>query len=126
MLVDARDSKNQDQDDSMAKAIPYICDPSASFYLVSAAAPNCTANDACMDIADAAKLHKHGFQDGTSGGFDDMAEGSNDYPTTIDPCRGASALRVPSERDRSLSGFVEKRGIEFSFLVICQIVFFTW
>ena len=79
-----------------------------------------------MDIADAAKLHKHGFQDGTSGGFDGMAEGSNDFPTTIDPCRDASAQRVPSERDRSPGGFVEKRGIEFCFLVICQIVFFTW
>ena len=110
----------------MAKASPYICDPCASFYLGSAAIPNCTVNDACMDIADVAKLHKHGFQDGTSGGFDGMAEGSNDFPTTIDPCRDASAQRVPSERDRSPGGFVEKRGIEFYFLVICQIVFFTW
>ena len=79
-----------------------------------------------MDIADAARLHKHGFQDGTSGGFDGMVEGSNDYPATNDPCRDVSTLRAPSKRDRGPSDFVEKRGIEFSFLVICQIVFSTW
>ena len=79
-----------------------------------------------MDIADAARLHKHGFQDGTSGDFVGMVEGSNDYPATNDPYRDASALRVLSERDRSPGGFVEKREIEFSFLVICQIAFSTW
>ena len=79
-----------------------------------------------MDIADAARLHKHGFQDGTSGGFDGMGEGSNDYPATNDPYRDASTLRVPSGLDRSPGDFVEKRVIEFSFLVICQIAFSTW
>ena len=43
---EARDSKNQDQDDRMAKVSPYICDPCASFCLVKAAVPNCTVNDA--------------------------------------------------------------------------------
>ena len=110
------------QDDS--KAIPYIQGQHASFFLESAAEPNCTVKGACTDIVSVTTLRKHDFQGGTSRGSVDMAN-KHEYGATNDPCIDASRQRALSRLYHSHDDQLVKRGIGSSYQVVFQIIVFA-